>query len=421
MSALRSLRESNAPKGGGRTPNTFAVVLQVSSAVLDKAGDKEFLKLSGTVLNEVPGAGRDLPVAVEFRGDDADRAVSNFIKGHGGSRKIFDKAENASGSVLTLESCYLTEQVVDDRMVISSRWLNTLQKANEATHSDRSFLEGVMATSPRVSFENPDFRPGNEEPRIITIPVSQEKFTARVETEHGTFSREFDRAWGIERLNRLPKDAKPSVFIDTVEPNNAKLVTSEEELRAALTEQLGRGTRSLVLLRVTDGEEVIDRLVYGQYKKEGDQYLPDPEATIEQLFQNNVFRDIANDDLLAGLADGTLKIDAVPGYRLGYAGNPLKDDNAAYKLVSDLKANKVTRYEIMFGKEPNRFASVVLPGVARNDTIAGFSPINVIADRPGRHAAHEIATAHIDAKAQAAVARDPEPEPESELADSPSP
>jgi len=418
MSALRSLRESAAPKGGGRTPNTFAAVLQVSTAVVEKVGDKESLKLTGIVLNEVPGAGRDLPVAVEFRGDDAERAVSNFVKGHGGSRKIFDKPENAAGSVLTLESCYLTDQVSDDdRMVVSSRWVNTLQKANEATHSDRSFLEGVMATSPRVSFENPNYREGNEEPRTITIPVSQEKFTARVQTEHGTFSREFDRAWGIERLNKLSKDAKPSVFIDTVEPNNAKLVTSEEELRAALTEQLGRGTRALALLRVTDGEEVIDRLVYGQYKREGDEYLPDPAATLEELFKNNVFRDIANTDLLAGLADGTLKIDSIPGYRLSYAGNPLKDDNAAYKLVSDLKANKVTRYEIAFGKEPNRFASVVLPGVARNDTIAGFSPINVIADRPGRHAAHEIATAHIDAKAQAAVA----PEPEDEPAESPAP
>ncbi|MEQ7993868.1 hypothetical protein ABQW53_23395, partial [Xanthomonas hortorum pv. hederae] len=88
--------------------------LQVSTAVVEKVGDKESLTLTGIVLNEVPGAGRDLPVAVEFRGDDAERAVSNFVKGHGGSRKIFDKPENAAGSVLTLESCYLTDQVSDD-------------------------------------------------------------------------------------------------------------------------------------------------------------------------------------------------------------------------------------------------------------------------------------------------------------------
>lgn len=412
MSSLRILRQSSAATKGARTPNTFGVVLQVKTAI-EEAGH---LKLTGTVLNDIPVHGANADVAVVFRGDDAERAVNNFIKGHGGSRKIFEAPDKAAGSFLTLESCYLTEDTQGDLPVVSSRWLNTLQASNKGDHKDRSFLEAMYATSPRVSFNNPDYREGAEEPKTITIPVAQPKFFARVVTDHGTHNREFDRAWGIEKLKRLGKDGKPSVFIDAIEPADAKVAGSLDELKVLLTEQLSRGTRATALLRVTDGEEIIDRTVYGSYKKEGNEYKPDPESTLADLFSKNIFRDLANDDLAAGLADGTLKVESIPGYRMNYAGNPSQDDNAAFKLVQDLMADRVGRYEMLFGKESNRFTSVLLPGIARDETIGGFSPINVIADRPGHFAGSEIVTPHIDpqaikASAAAAASEEPPPQP----------
>lgn len=406
MSTLRTLRQA-AAKGPARTPNTFAAVLQVKTA-MEEGGE---LKLTGTILNEVPDRGSNMDAAVVFRGEDASKAVTNFIKGAGGSRRVLDTPDAASGSFVTLESCYLTEDKEGELPVVSSRWLNTLMAANKSEHANRSFLENIFASSPRVSFDNPDYREGAEEPETITIPVAQPKFFARVTTDHGTFNREFDRSWGIEKLKRLPKGSKPSVFIDTIEPNGGQLVGSIDELKAVLTEQLGRGTRATALLRVTDGEEVVDRMVYGSYKKDGDEYKPDPERTIEDLLSNNIFRGLANDDLVAGLGAGTLKIESIPGYRMNYAGNPTQDDNAAFKLVQDLAADRLTRYEIIFGKSNNHFTSVLLPGIARDETIAGFSPINVIADRPGHFAANEIVTHNIDPRAMNAAPEDPSDTP----------
>ncbi|MGH8471951.1 MAG: hypothetical protein ACREVJ_05755 [Gammaproteobacteria bacterium] len=364
------------------------------------------LKLTGVAMNDIVGLAPDQEIAVTFRGDEGVRAIKNFTKGNGGTRSLA-QPDSAAGAFLTLESCYLTEDKQGELPVVSSRWLNTLSSPNVDEHANRSYMEYVYAMAPRVQFANPDYRDGVEEPKTITIPISQEKFSAKVPTEHGVFNREFDRAWGVEKLGRLPKDSKPSVFIDAVEPRDAKAVHSEAELTQVLTEQLSRGTRALALLRVTDGEEVVSRLVYGSYKKEGEDYLPDVEKALEDLFKNNVFKDIPNEALFEGLKDGTLRVDALPGYRLNYAGNPTLDDNAAYKLVQDLKNNKTIKYEMVFGTEPNKFASVLLPGIARSEDITGFSPINVIADRPGKLGGHEIVTAVIDPGSLKAAPEEP--------------
>lgn len=412
--SLRSLRQATSTKGV-RTPNTFGAILEIRTAV-DEGGQ---LKLTGVVQNEIPTHGIHAEVAVVFRGDDAGRAVNNLIKGCGSRNKALGPTNDpnptaCAGTFLTLESCYLTDDKQGELPVLSSRWLNTLSTPHKNDQNNRSFMEAVYATSPRVSFNNPDYRDGSEEPKTITIPVAQPKFYARVSTDHGSFNREFDREWGIEKLKRLDKNNKPSVFIDTVEPTGARLATSLDELKTLLTEQLSRGTRATALLRVTDGEEIVDRLVYGSYKKEGSNYVPDPETTLADLLSKNIFRDLPNESLIAGLADGTLKVESIPGYRLNYAGNPSQDDNAAFKLVQDLMADKVVRYEMLFGKDANHFTSVLLPGIARDDTIGGFSPINVIADRPGHFAAGDLVTPNIDPaaiKSAAPAAEDPAPTP----------
>lgn len=402
MSTLRSLRDSGGPKAA-RTPNTFGAILRVATATELEGG---LLRLTGTIQNDVPDHGTGLQVAVVFRGDDAPRALTNFIKG-AGTKKALATPDAAEGSTVSLESCYLTEEKHEGLPVVSSRWVNTIISSFARDHDKRSTLEAVYATSPKVAFKNPDFRPGAEEPELITVPVAQEKFTARVATEHGTFTREFDRSWAIEKLKRLDKSDKPQVFIDTVEPGESVAIASREELERVLTQQLSRGTRALAMLRVSDGDEIVDRLVYGSYKNEGGNYMPDPERTIKDLLENNIFRGVPNDSLFQGLENGTLTVESIPGYRLNYAGNPTVDDNAAFKMVQDLAAGKTTRYEVMFGKDGPNYASVLLPGIDRDGSIAGFSPMNVIADRPGRVLAAELVTPVINPLAPKAVAEEP--------------
>ncbi|KAG0163011.1 hypothetical protein DFQ30_000887 [Apophysomyces sp. BC1015] len=171
-------------------------------------------------------------------------------------------------------------------------------------------------------------------------------------------------------------------------------------LDKALATQLSRGTKALALLRVSDGEDVLTRAVYVAFKKEGDEYVPDVQKTLEDLFKNNIFKGVPNNDLFTGLADGSITVESIPGYRMSYAGDPSLDDNAAFKLVADVKKGQNQRYEMIFGTDGNRFAKVILPGIARNDTIGGFSPFNILADEPGTYLANEFRTPLIQPNAQ---------------------
>ncbi|POZ80287.1 hypothetical protein [Burkholderia contaminans] len=101
----------------------------------------------------------------------------------------------------------------------------------------------------------------------------------------------------------------------------------------------------------------------------------------------------------------SIKVEAVPGYRLSYAGDPTKDDNASYKLIDDVKKGRNIHYQQVFGKEAQGYASVILPGIARNDSISGFSPINILAGDPGVFARHAISDAEHPARGRTAAAR----------------
>lgn len=416
---LQNLRaKTSAAKNGDKAATTFAALFQVATAVEAEGG---LLRLTGHVINDVPEiGGPDVPVVVEFRGDDAGRALSSFIKGQAW-RKMSDDPVAAAGTILTLESSYVVkgEPGPDGQVTISSRWLNTLAVPGEAEHANRGSLEGVYSSGPKIQFKNPDFRDGVEEPQTITVALAAATFTGRVATGSGTFSHTFDRAWGLEKLARLPVGVKPSVFLDVLEPANAQRITDEASLRAALSAQLARGTRAMSVLRVADDSEVLVRTVYGSYKRDqAGAYHPDPDTAVKTALENNLFRGIDNETLFSALASGSVTIEAIPGYQVNYAGDPTKDNNAAFKLVKDAIEGKTLRYEIMFGKEPNTFASVLLPGIKHTDGIDGFSAINVLADRPGRKPAAGLATAHINPATLASTPAasddaNEEPEPQS--------
>lgn len=392
LKKLQANTAANKESAGKKQNNTFGVVLSVATAVEENGG----LKLTGSVLNSNPALADGENVTVLFRGDNAAKSITNFKKG-GGKLKSDDPAASA-GTYLTLEACYLTDDKDGENRVISSRWLNTLASSSKSDQENRSFIDNVMATAPRITFANLDVKPG--EPTRITLPVNAKTITGRVTTDHGTFDKEFPREWALSKLNALPATEKCQVHIDMIEPKDSVEIMDRAGLESVLREQLARGTKALSMLRVTDGEDVVTRAVYVPFKKEGEDYVPEVDVAMEGLFKNNIFKGIPNDDLFAGLASHGVKIEAIPGYRMNYAGDSTKDDNSAFKLVADVKANKVQRYELMFGNEGNRFAQIILPGMARKDSIDGFSPINVLSDVPGTYLASEFSTPVIQRNVQ---------------------
>ncbi|KVR89537.1 hypothetical protein [Burkholderia vietnamiensis] len=412
MSFLKKMQDQTKAGNGNRQYNTFGVILSLETATKTQDGS---LELVGTVLNNNKQLGEQEAVTVRFRGDNASRSVTNFEKGLG--RTALSKPDAVAGAFLTIESCYVTEDMDGERRVLSGRWLNTLAAPGVDAHQNRSFIEGILASAPKISFKNPDVQPG--EPERISLPVNADKFSARVKTDRGTFEKDFDAIWAVDKLNRLGKGDKPTVTIDTVEPNEAVVVADKNELTRVLSEQLGRGTSALSILRVTDGEDVFSRAVYVNFKKDGDEYVPDVEKTLENLFANNIFKGVPNEDLFAGLAAESIKVEAVPGYRLSYAGDPTKDDNASYKLIDDVKKGRNIHYQQVFGKEAQGYASVILPGIARNDSISGFSPINILAGDPGVFRATQFPTPNIQPAAEplprVAPTSDDEPEPGKEF------
>jgi len=388
MALLKKLQENNKANGGAQQYNAFGTVFAVKTAKEEGGA----LVLTGNVLNTNPNISTDEVLTVKFRGDSAGKSLTNFIKGNG--KGALKTPEETAGTFLTLEGCFVVADEKDgDNRILSARWLNTLASSRSNDHENRSFIENVMATAPRISFKNPEVL--NGEPERITLPVNAKKITAKVKNDHGTFDREFTAAWAVEKLGKLSPADKPVVTIDTIEPAGAVPITSKEGLEATLGEQLVRGTKALALLRISDGEDVLTRAVYVQFKKDGDDYVPDIEKSLEDLFKNNVFKGVPNEDLFAGLSDGSIKFESIPGYRMSYAGDPTKDDNAAFKLISDVKKGLTQRYEMIFGTESNGYAKVILPGIARTDEIGGFSPFNILAETPGTFQANQFNTALI--------------------------
>ncbi|HBO9469739.1 TPA: hypothetical protein L5F93_004030 [Pseudomonas aeruginosa] len=384
MSLLKRIQDVN--KGGAdKKYDAFGAVFEVSTAVESNGA----VKLTGKLLNESnPKVKAGEEIVVTFRGESASKSLTNFVKGNG--KKSLAAPDAAKGTFLTLEGCFFSDEMEDGKRVLSSRWLNTLASSNDTDHDNRSFIENILVTAPRISFKNPAVQPG--EPERITLPVNARTVTARVKTDHGTFEKEFPVTWAVQKLEALGPNDKPQVHIDTVEPSNARNVRSRQDLEEVLAEQLGRGTKALALLRVTDGEDVLTRAVYVGFKRDGDEYVPDTEKTLEDLFKNNIFKGIPNDDLFAGLVNGDVRVESIPGYRMNYAGDPTQDNNAAFKLISEVKAGRTQRYEMIFGEQANLFSKVILPGIARTDTISGFSPFNILADEPGTYLANQFST-----------------------------
>ncbi len=397
MSVFAALREENKPTDASSAPvthahNAFGMVLNISTAVVVDNS----LVLTGKTLTNNAQFPEGSEVKVAFRNDSAGRSVSNFTKGNGKSSLATPEA--AAGTFVTLESCYPTGQSDGGLPVLSARWLNTLASPKNPDHHNRSFVENILASAPRLIYDNPDPKPG--EPKSITLPVNASEIHTRVEADGGrqvqaTFSRE----WAVEKLKALPKGKKPQVVIDTLEPSESVSAASLDALQDILRQQLARGTKALSMIRVSDTDEVLTRLVYVPFKRvtEGAEtkFLPDVDTALADLLRFPILRGIPNDALGAAIADGKLVAEVIPGYRMTYAGDTSKDDNAAFKLVQDVCNGKDARNRVLFGDDPASYAKVILTGLCRTDAIDGFSPTNIMTEESGSWSPTEIVTPHI--------------------------
>lgn len=421
MKTLKQIQEEVAAKVDSKKApqmDTFAVVMEVAESSEVDGG----LRLVGSVQNASKVFADQEVVSVTFRGDVA-KSVTNFRKG--GGRVDPANPGASAGTIVTLESCYLTnEKDSAGRRVVSARWVNTLQSS--AKQGDgRSFVDEIFATAPRLNFANPRAnRPG--EPERITLGVNAASVRVDLRNERGSYSKEMSRDWAVERLKELPVGEKVRVNIDVIEPEAAVLATTREAFEAALREQLAVGPKAFCVARVSDGEQVIARSVYVSHKVVDGAYLPDVDRAIDELFSNNVFRNVPNDDLFASLAAGDYKVEVIPGYRMTWAGDTSKDDNSAFKLVEDVKNGRAEHYELIFGQDANNWARVVLAGISRDQqSMAGFSPFNVIADGVQKLRANELSTANfqprVESAAESTQASDVAHEFEAEMAEASEP
>lgn len=389
--------ESTASAGAQRKTSAFGAVLRVKSTEIEEG--KPFAIIA-TTMNDARDVGANVDVRIEFRdADKAERAKSNFEKGNG--RRSLSNPTAAAGAIVYVESAYVVRpkdgEPASDLPTINASWLNTLAGADlsEDEANERSFIEAIVARAPKVTFENPFYskEKAGDEPQRISIPVTASKVNVRVEGPQGVVNRDMPLDWALERLRAVTKGV--SVRVDGIEPKEAKQVRSEDELKDALREAFGRGVDSFAVLRVMDTEdgEMATREVYAKRSTVNEKYAVDVEATIKDTFEKTIFRGYENAKILEAVAAGDVVLEVIPGYTFAYGANALKDNNAAFKLVKDLKEGQSTRMDMIFGKDPSSFASVLMPGIARAETYEGFTATAILADRNGEiHALKELVT-----------------------------
>ena len=387
---LNGVKSGTAPAATTKS-SAVGIVLEVMESGLKDDG----LYLVGRVKNTNSKVADGDVIAVEFRGA-TDRIKTSWLKSN--SKKSLESNPEkpglstvAKGSVVMLESCYPVSKGEDGgHPVYSSRWLNTIishQKLDD--HEDRTFIDDSIVTAPKICFKNPS--PVTGEPASITVPVNVQsvgKVTLPVPTEHGTFMKEFSADWALAKLTEMrAKNVRPSVVVDLLSPAESVKVETLQQLKDTLATTIAAGPKALSMLRLVDasnGTVVCHRNVYAQFKKNDDgRYVADVDATLGQLFSNNIFKDVPTDLLAKDLDQGGSFIEVVPGYRLGYAGDPTVSNNASYKLIDDVINGKTQKFEVLFGKEPDRWAQVIMPGNMKGDGMADFNPFLIIANETG--------------------------------------
>lgn len=408
LAAGKQTATSTAPQGR-QSMNMVGLSLQVKDVFIlpPKAGEQdEQLEVVGVVTNNTKLTHDGDEIRVAFRSKPGV-ALSNLIKGTGQGNGMIavlkGNPQALAGTLLALEGCH--PQMDDDKKptfdpngmpVFSSRWVTTVASNLKMTHSNRQMLDGIFAAPPVISFQNP-FAGKPDEPKSIQLPVNTPadgSVWVKIPSGDGLLPTRKPLTWAQERLAAAKS---PQVTVETYSssPDEIVQVKSLAELRAVLEKQLAAGTTATAMIRMTDApqhrsdaSEIHHRRVFVSFKKEGDNYVPDVDATLDRLFANALFKDKEKKDIPAELFEDELKsgdflMEVIPGYRFAFSGNAAKDDNISHTIVNDVLAGKTSGYRAVWGDQADSFAKVLLPGIARNDSLEGFSPTNFLAEEVG--------------------------------------
>ncbi|MBL0436803.1 hypothetical protein JD543_04905 [Aeromonas caviae] len=433
MSVLKSMIQQNA-KPAATTKNGLDMVgisLMVEKAIIIPGAEGDALELVGTPTNSTSAFKEGERLRVQFRPDLMQKAIDNLIKGTGqGAKPMLAKLKSdetaLAGSLVALEHCYPVKVEgakatdTDGNQLMMSRWLTTVS-SNFKMHDDRLMLDGVFASAPKIRFDNP--KAGQpDEPKAITFAVNanaDDKIWVQIPTANGAgnVSRTQTLDWVKERLQAAKQESKRiSVYLDTLSsnPQECAPISSEAELKTVLANQLAQGTTALSMLRLTDdtGAEVLTRKVSVIFKQVDGQYEPDTEQTIQTLLDRPIFKDLANEQVFAGLSSGVLKMEAIPGYRVSFSGNPLEDNNISNKTINQVLEGKTTNFNVTWGNNGENYSRVLLPGIARNDSISGFTATGFLQEEMGTYTAKTLPTPLIGQVApESQVTFEEEPEP----------
>lgn len=434
MSVLQQMMQQNAKPAaaskGGHSMDMVGISLQIEKVILTGGDGGDAMELVGTATNTTSAFKEGERLRVQFRPDQMQKVIDNLLKGTGQSNKAMlakMKSDEAAlaGSLVALEHSYPVKNEglrtidTDGNTIMMARWLTTVSSNLKMGHDDRQMLDGVFASAPKIRFDNP--RAGQpDEPKSITLPVNagaDDKIWVQIPSSSGVgnISRPQPLEWAKERLK---ESTRISVYLDTLssDPNQCAPIKSLDGLKQALTDQLYQGTTALSMLRLTDetGADVLTRKVSVIFKQVDGQYQPDPEQTIDKLLERPMFKEVTNEQVFAGLESGVLKMEAIPGYRVSFSGNANSDNNISNKIVNQVLEGKTTNFNVVWGSNGENYSRVLLPGIARSDSISGFTPTGYLQEEMGTYTAKTLPTpltGHVAPENEVTFEDEPEPLP----------
>ncbi|WP_324042469.1 hypothetical protein [Aeromonas caviae] len=434
MSVLQQMMQQNAKPAAttksGHSMDMVGISLQIEKAIITEGESGEVMELVGTATNTTSVFKEGERLRVQFRQDQMEKVIGNLLKGTGQSNKAMlakmKSDEGAlAGSLVAVEHSYpvknegLRTTDMDGNTIMMARWLTTVSSNLKMGHDDRQMLDGVFASAPKIRFDNPK-ADLPDEPKSITVPVNagaDDKIWVQIPSSSGVGNvpRPQTLEWVKERLK---ESTRISVYLDTLssDPNQCAQINSLDSLKQALTEQLSQGTTALSMLRLTDetGADVLTRKVSVIFKKVGDEYQPDPEQTIQKLLERPMFKEVTNEQVFTGLDSGVLKMEAIPGYRVSFSGNANSDNNVSNKIVNQVLKGNSTNFNVVWGSNGENYSRVLLPGIARSDSIAGFTPTGYLQEEMGTYTAKTLPTpltGHVAPENEVTFEDEPEPLP----------
>lgn len=376
--AIKDLKKSGTQQ---KQEPGYGVVLEVKKATKTSDGGVE---VTGVILTSSAfGKAGD---KVVLAGDE--KALTNLE--NGGAK--FNKPTAAAGTVLLLERARSKGLGEGGVRTITADYLTTISSPSKNYGDMGRGFKQAMASAPVISF--PNVKPLSGEPKTIAWATNTPGITRRVKEGNDWKTKIFDTAWLREKYaEAVGAGKKAKVYLDTFDPSNALPATTAGDVADTIRALSMQSKNSVVLLRAFDEQaSVLTRKIPIRSSKVGDEWIPDPDKTIEYCAENGYFKGVSNEALFDDIAKGESGMEVIPGERLFYPGDSA-DFVIKKSLANPPKNGDGAEYNVMsftFGDRANNVAKVVIAGMLPPD--GGFVPLNMVRDEPGVVGLREMAT-----------------------------